>query len=43
MCDLAAKLPPNKRVYILANTQSDDYGRTKIKTIEKMLDEKITL
>ncbi|HHF5434777.1 ATP-binding protein [Haemophilus influenzae] len=43
VCDLATKLPPNKRVYILAHTQSDDYGRTKIKTIGKMLDEKITL
>ncbi|MCR1838709.1 ATP-binding protein [Pasteurella caecimuris] len=43
VCDLATKLPPNKRVYILAHTQSDDFGRVKIKTIGKMLDEKITL
>ena len=43
ICDLAAKLPPHKRVYILSHTQNDDYGRTKIKTIGKMLDEKITL
>lgn len=41
--DLATKLPPEKRVYILAHTQNDDFGRTKIKTIGKMLDEKITL
>ncbi|MDH2997219.1 ATP-binding protein [Pasteurellaceae bacterium LFhippo2] len=41
--DLATKLAPNKRVYILAHTQNDDFGRTKIKTIGKMLDEKITL
>lgn len=43
VCDLATKLAPNKRVYILAHTQSDEFGRTKIKTIGKMLDEKITL
>ena len=36
-------MPAHKRVYILAHTQNDDYGRTKIKTIGKMLDEKITL
>ncbi|MFQ1048018.1 ATP-binding protein [Avibacterium paragallinarum] len=41
--DLAGKLAPHKRVYILSHTQSDDVGRTKIKTIGKMLDEKITL
>lgn len=41
--DLATKLPPEKRVYILAHTQNDEFGRTKIKTIGKMLDEKITL
>ena len=38
----AAELPHDKRVYILAHTQSDDAGRTKIKTIGKLLDEKIT-
>ncbi|TFH85229.1 ATP-binding protein [Billgrantia azerbaijanica] len=36
-------LPAHVRVYILSHTQDDDYGRTKIKTIGKMLDEKITL
>ena len=41
--DLAGKLEHNKRVYILSHTQNDDLGRTKIKTIGKMLDEKITL
>lgn len=41
--DIAGKLAPHKRVYILAHTQSDEFGRTKIKTIGKMLDEKITL
>lgn len=34
---------PNRRVYILAHTQSDEFGRTKIKTIGKLLDEKITV
>ncbi|WP_252108950.1 MULTISPECIES: AAA family ATPase [unclassified Halomonas] len=38
-----SSLPENVRVYILSHTQDDDYGRTKIKTIGKMLDEKITL
>lgn len=35
-------LPEDVRVYILAHTQEDDYGRTKMKTIGRMLDEKIT-
>lgn len=35
-------LPSDVRVYILAHTQEDDYGRTKMKTIGRMLDEKIT-
>lgn len=39
----AAELAPDKRVYILAHTQSDDAGRTKIKTLGKLLDEKINL
>lgn len=39
----AAELAPDKRVYILAHTQSDDTGRTKIKTLGKLLDEKINL
>ena len=39
----AAELAPDKRVYILAHTQSDDMGRTKIKTLGKLLDEKINL
>lgn len=38
----AASLPPEKRVYILSHTQEDENGRTKIKTIGKLLDEKIT-
>ena len=39
----ANSLPEHKRVYILSHTQTDDYGKTKAKTIGKLLDEKITL
>ena len=38
----AANLAPDRRVYILSHTQEDETGRTKIKTIGKLLDEKIT-
>ncbi|MCK3656409.1 ATP-binding protein [Pasteurellaceae bacterium Macca] len=41
--DLAGRLPHHKRVYILAHTQHDEFGRTKLKTLGKMLDDKITL
>jgi len=33
----------HKRVYLLSHTEEDNQGKTKIKTIGKMLDEKITL
>ncbi len=39
----ASQLADNKRVYILGHTQEDENGRTKAKTIGKLLDEKITL
>ena len=39
----ASELAPNRRVYILSHTATYELGRTKIKTIGKMLDEKITL
>jgi hypothetical protein len=39
----ATQLADNKRVYILSHTEENDAGKTKIKTIGKMLDEKITL
>ena len=39
----ATSLANNKRVYILSHTQTDDTGRVKIKTIGKLLDEKITI
>ena len=38
----AVNLAPERRVYILSHTQEDESGRTKIKTIGKLLDEKIT-
>jgi len=37
-----SNLPDDVRVYVLSHTQEDDNGRTKMKTIGKMLDEKIT-
>lgn len=39
----AATLADDVRVYILSHTTTDDAGTTKIKTIGKMLDEKITV
>lgn len=38
----ATDLADDRRVYVLAHSASDDLGRTKMKTIGKMLDEKIT-
>lgn len=39
----ASGLPDDVRVYILAHSQSDEFGNVKFKTIGKMLDEKITV
>lgn len=39
----ASSLPDSKRVYILSHTSTDDFGKTKIKTIGKLLDEKIVI
>ena len=39
----ATSLPDHKRVYVLSHTTTDDVGKTKIKTIGKLLDEKIVL
>lgn len=39
----ATQAADNKRVYILSHTEQSESGSTKIKTIGKMLDEKITL
>lgn len=39
----ANQLADDVRVYILAHTQSDDFGRVRAKTIGKMLDDKISI
>ena len=39
----AQTLPSHVRVYFLSHTTTDDQGKTKAKTIGKMLDEKITV
>lgn len=39
----AANSGDNKRIYMLSHTQNTDDGLTKIKTIGKLLDEKITI
>jgi hypothetical protein len=39
----ASALSDSKRVYILSHTSTDEMGKTKIKTIGKLLDEKIVL
>lgn len=39
----ASALADDKRVYILSHTATDEAGKTKIKTIGKLLDEKIVL
>jgi hypothetical protein len=39
----AGRLADASRVYILAHTQQDDAGNVKVKTIGKLLDEKITM
>ncbi|WP_444756816.1 AAA family ATPase [Pseudomonas sp. A014] len=41
--DAMLKLPDDVRVYILSHTEETDSGQIKMKTIGKMLDEKITL
>lgn len=39
----STSLADHKRVYILSHTSTDDFGKTKIKTIGKLLDEKIVM
>lgn len=39
----ATSLPDHKRVYLLSHTSTDEFGKTKIKTIGKLLDEKIVM
>lgn len=43
VCMLASQLDKDVRVYIMAHTETSDAGKVKIKTIGKMLDEKITV
>jgi len=40
---MAGALPLDVRVYLLTHTETNDAGRVKVKTIGKMLDEKITV
>lgn len=39
----ASELAENKRVYVLAHTQTDEFGRVRIKTLGKLLDDKIVV
>lgn len=39
----ASNMDDSKRVYILSHTSTDESGKTKIKTIGKLLDEKIVM
>lgn len=39
----ASELAPEKRVYILAHTATDDFGNIRVKTLGKMLDDKIVV
>lgn len=39
----ASELPDHVRVYIMTHTQTDDAGVTRVKTIGKLLDEKINI
>lgn len=41
--DALLRLPDDVRVYILSHTEETDAGQTKMKTIGKLLDDKITL
>lgn len=39
----ASELAPHKRVYILAHSNTDEFGKTRIKTLGKLLDDKIVI
>lgn len=41
--EAAGNLAADVRVYIIGHTQSDEFGRTRVKTIGKMLDDKIVV
>ena len=40
---VASSQANDKRIYVLSHLQHDDFGRSKIKTIGKLLDDKVTL
>lgn len=40
---IASDLPADKIVYVVMHEDSDDFGRSRIKTIGKLLDEKVTV
>lgn len=40
---LAGALANNKRVYVLAHTHTDDFGKVRIKTLGKLLDDKVVI
>jgi hypothetical protein len=41
--NVAGSLPDDVRVYLMAHSQADDHGNVRVKTIGKLLDEKITV
>lgn len=41
--DAVRKMPANKRVYFLSHSERDNFGNVKVKTIGKLLDEKVTV
>lgn len=40
---MASALENHKRVYVLAHTQTDDFGKVRIKTLGKLLDDKVVV
>lgn len=40
---IVQELPPERVVYLMMHEDSDDFGRPKVKTIGKLLDEKVTV
>lgn len=43
ICKAASELPEHKRVYIMSHTTTDDLGNVRIKTLGKLLDDKIVV
>lgn len=40
---IARELPPDRIVYLMLHEDADEFGRPKVKTIGKLLDEKVTI